>query len=217
MTDLRRELADSLMQRQEAAGLKPVISVIQIDHGVPCWLMRSGLQQLFGPKRLEDEELHDADALWLYDKVKTLHNSDLNARIMTEVSHRTLLRCAAASATCSRLQPRQVRNQFFIPVSVVLGQGRRMAEVRIQPMPQALAQECAVRLQLGCLWAAVGRRCGDDARELPFLRDGAVPHRRCRGGGLEAAAGRLPAGQVALRHGRRCQAVSESTGGVRVE
>ena len=83
-------------------------------------------------KRLEDEELDDADALWLYEKVKTLHNSDLNARIMTEVSHRTLPPCAAA--TCSRLQPRQVRNQFFILLSVLLGQGRRMADVCIHPM-----------------------------------------------------------------------------------
>jgi hypothetical protein len=48
MTDLRRELADSLMLRQEAAGLPPVRSAIQIDHGAPCSLMRSGLQQLFG-------------------------------------------------------------------------------------------------------------------------------------------------------------------------
>ena len=31
MTDLRRELAESLMQRQVAAGLKPEISAIQID------------------------------------------------------------------------------------------------------------------------------------------------------------------------------------------
>jgi hypothetical protein len=28
--------------------------------------MRSGLQQLFGPQRLEVEELDDAGALWLY-------------------------------------------------------------------------------------------------------------------------------------------------------
>ncbi len=49
--------------------------------------MRWVLQQLFGPKRLEED---DADALWLYDEVKKLHNSDLNARAMTEVSHRML-------------------------------------------------------------------------------------------------------------------------------
>jgi hypothetical protein len=61
--------------------------------------MRSGLQQLFGPKRLEEEELDDAGALWLYDEVKALHISDLNARAMsdtmTEVSNRMLplLRC----------------------------------------------------------------------------------------------------------------------------
>ena len=79
MTDLRRELADSLMQRQEAAGLKPVRSAIQVDHGVPCWTTRSGLQQLFGPKRLEEEELDDADAQWLYDDVKALHIRDVNA------------------------------------------------------------------------------------------------------------------------------------------
>ena len=98
MTDLRRELADSQMQRQVAAGLKPVRSAIQVDHGVPCWTTRSGLQQLFGPRRLEEEELDDADALWVYEKAKKLHNSDLNARAMTEVSHRMLPPCAAAAA-----------------------------------------------------------------------------------------------------------------------
>ena len=35
---------------------------------------------------LEEEELDDADALWLYDKVKKLHNSDLNARAVSEVN-----------------------------------------------------------------------------------------------------------------------------------
>jgi hypothetical protein len=32
--------------------------------------MRRLLQRLFGPKRLEAEELDDAGALWLYDQVK---------------------------------------------------------------------------------------------------------------------------------------------------
>ena len=100
------------MQRQEAAGLTPVGSATQIDRGVTCLLMRRLLQRLFGPKRLEAEELDDAGALWLYEKVKTLHNSDLNARVMTEVSHRTLppLRCCCclnllSTATEAGAQP----------------------------------------------------------------------------------------------------------------
>ncbi len=64
---------------------------------------------------------------------KKLHCSDLNARAMTEVSHRTLPGGATAAA-CSRLQPRQVRNQFFILLSVLLGQGRTMADVCIRGM-----------------------------------------------------------------------------------
>ena len=62
---------------------------------------------------LEEEELDDADALWLYDKAKKLHNSDLihlNARAMSKVNglKPNAATCAAAS-TCSRLQPREVR------------------------------------------------------------------------------------------------------------
>ena len=65
-------------------------SAIQIDHRVSCWVVRWELQQLFGPQRLEEEELDDVGALWLYEKAKKLHNSDLNARAMSEVSHRML-------------------------------------------------------------------------------------------------------------------------------
>jgi hypothetical protein len=184
MTDLRRELADSQMQRQVAAGLKPVRSAIQVDHGVPCWTTRSGLQQLFGPRRLEEEELDDADALWLYEKAKKLHNSDLNARAMTEVSHRTLPLCAAA-ATCSRLQPRQVRNQFFIPVSVLLGQGRTMADVCIRGM-LLLSQEGADRLQLRCLGCSgqwMRQRCSRTSVPTRWrCTASALPRRRARSG-----------------------------------
>jgi hypothetical protein len=49
---------------------------------------------------------------------------------MTDVSHR-MLPSEATAATCSRLQPRQVRNQFFILLSVLLGQGRTMADVTV--------------------------------------------------------------------------------------
>ncbi len=58
---------------------------IQVDHGVPCWLVTWLLMQLFVPRRLGG--LDDADALWLYGVVKRLHNSDLNARAMSEVGH----------------------------------------------------------------------------------------------------------------------------------
>ena len=73
---------------------------------MPCWLITWLLMQLFGPRRLGG--LDDADALWLYDEVKTLHNSDLNARIMTEVSHRAplaLLLNLLSTATEAGAQP----------------------------------------------------------------------------------------------------------------
>jgi hypothetical protein len=63
---------------------------------------------------------------------KTRHNSDLNARAMTEVSHlKPMLPLAMLlllACDCSRVCTRQVRNQYFILLSVLLGRGGRMAE-----------------------------------------------------------------------------------------
>ena len=102
-----------------------------------------------------------------------------------------------------------MRNQFFILLSVLLGQGRRMADVRIQPMHSHSHKNVMIDYSSGASglpWAVDAATMLENFHSL--VRDGAVPRRRCRGGGLEAAAGRLPAGRVALRHGRRRQAVS---------
>jgi hypothetical protein len=74
----------------------------------------------------------EAGALWLYEKAIILHKRP--ERLRHERGESPNAAHGAAASTCSRLQPRQVRIQFYIPLSVLLGQGRRMADVRIQPM-----------------------------------------------------------------------------------
>ena len=55
-----------------------------------------------------------------------------------------------------------MRNQWFIPLSVLLGQGRRMAEVRIQPMHKHSHKNVLIDYSsgpLGCRGPSMRRRC----------------------------------------------------------
>ena len=130
MKALRLELVESVRKRQATAGLMPVHFAIQIDHGVPGWLVTWLVMQFFGSRRLE--ALDDADALWLYNVVRKLHNSDLNARLMSEVSRlRRMLPSVLPLRGCLRLHrvcTRQVRNQANVPLSALLGSGHSMAK-----------------------------------------------------------------------------------------
>jgi hypothetical protein len=60
--------------------------------------------QFFGPENLGD--LSPADKLWLYEVVKSLHNGSTNAMMVSEV-----------------------RNQYHVPLSVLLAMGYSMGDI----------------------------------------------------------------------------------------
>ena len=103
----------------------------------------------------------------------------------------------------------EVRNQRHVWLSILPAMGYSMADINsagpnvCQGHRAPHAQGHADRLHLRLPATAVGRRCSDDAGGFPQLRLRAVPHRRSAGGGLEQAAARLHAVDVALRQGRR--------------
>jgi hypothetical protein len=101
---LREGLARSVAQRLARASGKPKLSFkIQIDHGVPCWLITWMLMQFFGRRGLLGLDEHES--YWLYDIVKKLHNSTKNAMLMSEV-----------------------RNQRHVWLSILLAMGHSMAD-----------------------------------------------------------------------------------------
>ena len=101
---LRERLVSSVKERLADAARKQWVSFkIQIDHGVPCWLITWMLMQFFGTRNLE--QLDEAESYWLYDIVKKLHNSGKNAMLMSEV-----------------------RNQRHVWLSILLGMGHSMAD-----------------------------------------------------------------------------------------
>jgi hypothetical protein len=102
--ELRHRLADSVDNRLIAAGSKRLSLKLQIDHMVECWMMTWILNQFFGGRNLE--QLDEQECYRLYDIVKKLHNSDKNAMAMSEV-----------------------RNQRYVPISVLLGMGFSMADI----------------------------------------------------------------------------------------
>jgi hypothetical protein len=102
---LRERLVSSVKDRLADAARKPWVSFkIQIDHGVPCWLITWMLMQFFGETNIEG--LDEAESYWLYDIVKKLHNSGKNAMLMSEV-----------------------RNQRHVWLSILLGMGHSMADI----------------------------------------------------------------------------------------
>jgi hypothetical protein len=101
---LRERLVRSVEQRLADAVGKPRIPFkIQIDHGVPCWLITWMLMQFFGETDIEG--LDEEESYWLYGIVKKLHNSGKNAMLMSEV-----------------------RNQRHVWLSILLGMGHSMAD-----------------------------------------------------------------------------------------
>ena len=103
---LRGRLVSSVKERLGRAVGKPRIPFkIQIDHGVPCWLITWMLMQFFGETDIEG--LDEAESYWLYAIVKKLHNSGKNAMLMSEV-----------------------RNQRHVWLSILLGMGHSMADIK---------------------------------------------------------------------------------------
>jgi hypothetical protein len=105
VSEFREKLVYDVMRRHAAArGTNHFWLAAQIDHSIPCWLTTYLLMQFFGPENLGD--LSPADKLWLYEVVKSLHNGSTNAMMVSEV-----------------------RNQYHVPLSVLLAMGYSMGDI----------------------------------------------------------------------------------------
>ncbi len=117
ISDLRSELLRAVVERYAAAGGTDLFWLkLQIDHGVPCWLITFLLMQFFGARNLG--ALTPADKLWLEDVVKSLHNGSENAMMVSES-----------------------RNQYHVWLSLLLAMGYTMADIK-----SGRAQHCVQRV-----------------------------------------------------------------------
>jgi hypothetical protein len=155
---------------------------MEVYHLVPCWLTTFLMDQFFGKRNLGD--LSPADKLWLITTVKKLHNGFKNT-MMVDTS----------------------RNQWHVWLNLLLAMGCSFDVIRSGWTLVVKHSHTAEMIDFDSCFEP--RSLAVDAatmRGIPLVRLRAVPHRQGAGCGLEAAAGRVQAGQVALRPGRRRQA-----------